>query len=95
MVKYIKYGYGNVTDQLIPEVCQGKMERAKAFELIAKYDGKCDQRYIDLFCRYLGITIDKFWEVVESFRGKHVWEKEESGNWKLKIEHPPDGKKNE
>lgn len=86
MIKYVKYGFGNVTDQLTISINDGLISREEAFELVKKYDGKCHQRYIDQFCRYLNITVEEFWQVVEGFRGKHVWEKNKSGEWQLILD---------
>jgi N-acetyl sugar amidotransferase len=89
MIKYVKFGFGSVTDQLCMAINQGLITREKALELVDKYDGKCHPRYIDMFCKYLEISTNEFWEVVEKFRGKHVWQKDEEGQWKLKIDSFP------
>jgi len=34
----------------------------------------------------LGINGIEFWEVAESFRNPDTWARNESGEWKLKIE---------
>lgn len=86
MIKYIKFGFGLMTDRLVADINEGRIDRKTAFEEVRKYDGKCDQKYIDAFCKYLDITKEKFWEVVESYRGKHVWGKDQNNEWKLKIE---------
>jgi len=92
MIKYIKHGYGSVTDQMCVAINQGVKNRDEAIEIVKKYDGKCDQHYIDLFCNYVDITHEKFWEVVESYRGLHCWEKDDQGQWKLKGELPKTSK---
>jgi N-acetyl sugar amidotransferase len=86
LIKYIKFGYGNVTDHLITLINLGVMERDEAFELLHKYDGKCDDHYIRLFCKYLNIPEEEFWRVVESYRGQHIWKKDENGQWKLRVD---------
>lgn len=83
MIKFIKFGFGHVTDQVCEAINLGLMDREKGTELVKKYDGKCDRIYIERFCRYLGISKEKFWEVAESFRGKDIWEKDGNGRWKL------------
>lgn len=88
MIKYIKFGYGAVTDQICIAFNQGMMDRATAFECIKRFDGKCHSRYIKQFCKYMDISEEKFWQVVETYRGKHVWEKDKNGEWKLKAEFP-------
>jgi N-acetyl sugar amidotransferase len=86
MIKYIKFGFGRVTDQAAEGIALGLMDRKTGIELVKKYDGKCDKSYIERFCQYLDISEDKFWEVVESVRGKDIWEKDGNGEWKLKVD---------
>jgi N-acetyl sugar amidotransferase len=88
MIKYIKYGYGAVTDQVIIAMNNGLLDRKQAYEAVQKYDGKCDQYYIDLFCDYLEISKNEFWSVVESYRGKDAWKKDSNGKWVLRAESP-------
>ncbi len=88
MIKHVKFGYGTVTEQLLISVNDGLMSREEAFEKVKKYDGKCHQKYIDMFCAYLNITEKEFWQVVEGSRGRHVWQKNKKGDWELIIDHP-------
>lgn len=89
MMKYLKYGFGQVVDEVCEAVRLGMMTREKAIEYVKKYDGKCAPRYIQQLCRYFGITEEKFWEIAESYRNKNIWEKDATGNWKLKVELVP------
>lgn len=86
MIKYVKYGFGRVTDQVAEGIPLGRMDRKIGIELVKKYDGKCDPIYIKRFCKYLGISEEKFWGIVESVRGKDIWEKDSNGQWKLKVD---------
>ena len=88
MIKDVKFGYGTVIEQLMICINDGLISREDAFELVKKYDGKCHQRYIDMFCKYLDITEREFWQVVEGARGRHVWRKSEEGEWGLIVEDP-------
>jgi N-acetyl sugar amidotransferase len=84
MFKYLKFGFGKVTDQVSEAIRLGMMTRAEAIELVKAYDGKCAKRFIDRFCNYLGITDQQFWEVAERFRNQDVWQKNSRGEWELK-----------
>jgi N-acetyl sugar amidotransferase len=84
MLKYLKFGFGQVTDQTAEAVRLKMMTRKKAIEFVKKYDGKCAERFIKNFCDYLGISRKKFWEVAESYRNKDIWRKNE-GKWELKV----------
>jgi len=86
MMKYLKFGFGKVTDETCEELRLGRIDRKKAIELVKRYDGKCNIRYIKNFCKYIDIKVDEFWKVAESFRNKEIWEKDKAGRWKLKVE---------
>jgi len=85
MIKYIKLGFGHVTDQACEAIADGRMTREEGIELVKKYDGKCAKKFINAFCEYLGISHKEFWDVVEAARGLHIWEKGETGEWRLKC----------
>lgn len=83
MLKYIKFGFGQCTDHACYDIRAGRLTREEAIELVKRYDGKCGARYIKEFCDYIGITIDEFWRVANSFRGD-MWTKDKNGEWILK-----------
>lgn len=86
MIKYIKFGFGHVNDQVCEAINAGIMGREEGIELLKKYDGKCDHVYIERFCQYLEIGEEEFWRVVESFRGD-MWQRDETGEWRLRIDY--------
>ena len=59
------------------------MTRKQAIDLVLKYDGKCDKKYVKNFYDYIKITSDEFWTTAEKFRGE-VWYKKD-GILKNKI----------
>ena len=63
---------------------EGDMNRNEAIDLVFQYDGKCSEEYVLNFCNYVDITIDKFWNTAEKFRGD-VWIKDSEGNYKNKV----------
>lgn len=65
MIKYYKFGFGKTTEYVNEQIRMGNISRDEAIELVKKYDGKCADRYIDSFCKYIGITNKDFWEVVD------------------------------
>lgn len=83
MIKYMKYGFGKVTDEVCELIRYGRMSREKAFELVRKYDGKCSSEYIKQFCNYIEISEQKFWEVAEVYRNADLFEKV-GKEWTLK-----------
>ena len=83
MMKYIKFGFGQCTDHACYDIRAGRLTREEAIELAKRYDGKCGVRYIKKFCDYIGITIDEFWRVANSFRGD-MWTRDKNGEWILR-----------
>ena len=59
------------------------MDRKTAIDLVLKYDGKCAERYIDEFCKYIEISKDEFWNTVNKFRGQMWYNKD--GEYHNKI----------
>lgn len=86
MLKYMKLGFGHVTDQVVEAINSGMMTREEGLDLVRKYDGKCDSFYIERFCHYLGIDEAEFWEVAESYRNPEIWRRSATGEWQLKVD---------
>lgn len=84
MVKYVKLGFGHVTDQACEAINAGIMTREEGLELVRKYDGRCDPVYVRKFCRYLGITEETFWRVVDAYRRPELWSRDAAGHWRLR-----------
>ena len=81
MLKWIKFGFGECVDHACYDLRDGKISRLEAIELVKKYDGKCNPKFIDDFCQSIDISIDEFWKIVNKFRGP-MWKKDEQSNWK-------------
>ncbi len=86
MLKHMKFGIGQAAEQICGAIRSGLITRAEGVELMKKYDGKCSPKFIKAFADYIGMTVEEFWEVAERFRNHDIWEKDASGEWKLKYE---------
>lgn len=87
MLKYYKFGFGFVTDEVCYDIREGRLSREEAIKLVEQYDGKCDERYIREFCEYIDISADEFWEVVDGFVNKKLFRKDlVTGEWKPLFE---------
>ena len=80
LLKYVKLGFGQCMDAACYDLIENRIDRKKAFDLVRKYDGKCDEKYIQKFCDYIEISMDEFWNVVNEFRGS-IWEKNKNNEW--------------
>ena len=83
-MQFIKFGFGFCMDHACHDLRENIISRKDAYNLVKKYDGKCSEEYIRKFCDYIDISMEKFWETVESFRGE-MWEKDIDGKGKNLI----------
>jgi N-acetyl sugar amidotransferase len=67
-IKFTKFGFGHVTDQVMERIHAGVMSRDEGLELIKKYDGKCHPKYVERLCNYLEMSTNEFWKVVNQTR---------------------------
>jgi N-acetyl sugar amidotransferase len=81
---YIKFGIGRATYDSAQEVRNGDITREEGIALIKRFDGEYPAQYLQDCCDYMGITIERFNEVIEEFRTPHLWIKDNDGKWKLK-----------
>ena len=81
---YIKFGIGRATSDAAHEIRDGYIARSEGVALVSKFDGEFPAKHFKMFLRYIGITEDEFWKVIDSFRHSNVWEKKEDGSWSLK-----------
>lgn len=84
MIKYYKFGFGKVTEIVCEEMRYRGMPRSTAIELIKQYDGTCSDVYVESFCEFIDISKDFFWQVVDGFVNKELFEKV-NGMWRPKF----------
>lgn len=84
-LKYLKLGFGRVTDQAGEAINLGLMTREEGLELVRKYDGACDESFIRRFCDYLEIPESEFWRVAERYRNRQLWSQDAAGRWHLQV----------
>ena len=65
-IKYLKRGYGRVTQLVNFEVRNGTMSTNEAWEWIQKYDGR-KPASLAVFLEYLGMTEKEFFETIKKF----------------------------
>ena len=85
MIKYLKFGFGRVTDYINEDIRNGRMTREQGVELAEAYDGTCAPRYIESFCDYIGISVDEFWLQVDKSVNPVLFEKEGLGQYKSRF----------
>ncbi len=80
---YIKFGIGRATSDTAHEIRDEKITREEGIALVKKYDGEFPKKYFRIFLDYLDITEEQFWDVIDSWRSPHLWEKI-NNEWKLR-----------
>ena len=79
-LKFIKFGFGQCLDHACYDIREKRITRKEGIELVKKYDGKVANSYVKEFCDWINISVDEFWKVANSFRGK-MWTKNAENEW--------------
>lgn len=85
MIKYLKFGFGRITDYVNEDIRKGRITREQGIALTERYDGTCSERYIASFCEYIDITTREFWEQVDKSVNIRLFIKEELGKYTPKF----------
>ncbi len=83
-LKYPKFGHATATDYAARFVRYGLISREEAKELVKKHDHALDPKSVQDFIQFVGYTETKFWEIIDEFYNKELFEKDIFGQWKLK-----------
>lgn len=83
-MKYPKFGFARATDVVGYWRRSGLINKEKALELINEHDHKLDQRVLDDFLSFAGYSDKEFWNIVENFWNKDIFEKKD-GLWQPKV----------
>ena len=86
MVKWLKFGFGRASDNINEEIRYGRVSREEGIKIVKKFDGKCSPELIDQFCRYIKISKKEFWELVDTYVNKTLFEKVGEGMYQPKFE---------
>ena len=84
-IKYIKHGYGKVTDHVSREIRLRHMTLEKGIELIKNYT-PIQPKNLQLFLNWIGITENSFYYLIDQHRNKKLWQRNENWNWELKSD---------
>ena len=72
-IKWFKFGYTRLFDNLSYEIRHGRVSRADAIDIIANRGPETPRKDIEAFCKYLDISVAHFTEIVEGFRNRDIW----------------------
>ena len=71
-MKWLKFGFTRTWDNLSLEIRAGRMSRDEAIAIISENGPECPIDEIHMFCDYVEISIERFWEICESHREKNL-----------------------
>lgn len=79
-IKFLKYGYGKVSDHASRDIRLKRMTREEGIELVDKYEMR-RPKDLDLFLKWVGMDEKAFYECIDKFRDPKIWEKKNNGEW--------------
>lgn len=83
-MKYPKFGHASATDYCARMIRYGMITREEAVELVKKHDHAVDPLCVRDFCEFLGYNEKEFWEIVDKFYNRDIFEKNGFGKWILR-----------
>lgn len=82
-IKWYKFGITRLFDNLSLEIRNGRMTRMEALELVKQFGTQRPDEDIAKLCSFVGITKQRFYEILETFRNHDIWVKEKDV-WQIK-----------
>jgi len=76
-LKYLKFGYGRVSDHVSKDIRDGYLSRTEGVDLVRKYDHVFPSTDLSRWLTYVGMSANEFTEISERFRNKIIWKKNE------------------
>lgn len=83
-LKYPKFGHASATDYSARFVRYGLMTREDAIQVVKRYDSELDVLAVRDFCEFCGYSESEFWNIIDRFYNRELFEKDVYGKWVLK-----------
>ncbi|OGV49312.1 MAG: LPS biosynthesis protein [Lentisphaerae bacterium GWF2_52_8] len=81
-IKYLKYGYGKVTDHACREIRLRRLTRNEGIELVREY-AELKPKGLRQFLAWLEMSEEDFYGFVNAQRDQSVWRRSSHGEWEL------------
>jgi N-acetyl sugar amidotransferase len=91
-LKWYKFGFTRLFDNLSLEIRNGRMTRAQAVQIIRERGDQTPHADIEKFCAFAGISKARFMAICEGFRNRGVWQQVPDGRWVIPGFLVPDWK---
>jgi hypothetical protein len=72
-VKYLKYGFGRMTDYMNDQIRCGLITRNEAMSYVVKFDGKCSPSYFKKLAKYMCLGYDEFCEILDGYVNRSLF----------------------
>ncbi|MDR3491494.1 MAG: N-acetyl sugar amidotransferase [Gammaproteobacteria bacterium] len=83
-IKFLKWGYGKVTDHASREIRLKRMTREEGLEHLKQYNSVKPIADLQLFLDWIEMNESEFWPIIDKFRDQRVWGKDLEDKWQLK-----------
>ena len=81
-LKWYKFGITRSWDNLSLEIRNGRLTRAEAIERLRLLGDETPHRDIEHFAAYLGISVEEYFRICETFRNHDIWV-QRYGRWEI------------
>lgn len=81
-LKWHKFGFTRSFDHLSLEIRTGRKTREEAIEILRARGDETPHGDIAAFCEFVGITKERFFQVIETFRNRQIWTRS-NGSWRI------------
>ena len=82
-MKWHKFGFTRLHDNLSLEIRNGRMTRPDAVAIVREAGDQTPRSDIAAFCRFAGISEERFYATAERFRDPAVWRRRADGVWHI------------
>ena len=91
--KYLKYGFGRVTDHVCMQIRRARLTRNEGVEIVRLHDGRFPHRCIDddlenVLAR-IGLTLGDFEKIADNFTNRSIFETTSEGNFVRRPDGSP------
>lgn len=81
-IKWYKFGFTRLFDNLTLEIRRGRMSREKALDILKEKGSQKPVDDINHFCAFADISENEFYEIIEGFRNHKIWANK-NGSWHI------------
>ncbi|MCX5715308.1 MAG: N-acetyl sugar amidotransferase [Candidatus Omnitrophica bacterium] len=85
-LKYPKYGHASATEMASRWIRVGLKTRDEMIPYVKQYDKNLDQGIVDTFRSFTGMPVREFWQVMDKWYNRELFEQDRDGVWHEKFE---------